>query len=166
MVPNDTYGKHIQSCAVGGQYTAIYTDSSALCWNGQGHHQRALWANIYSHCVSVLDVQELKSLLCFPFSCLMAVIRFLLLWFLLSLRPFTVWVSQWLRPKWDVTFVSVVKEFRLRVGTCHPVQLWLSPGTFDNIAITETYRTYKYLIWYFKEKSRVYFLSFSVSWHM
>lgn len=94
--------KHIQSCAAGGQYTAIYTDSSAASWNGQGHHQRALWANIFS-LRKHFRCPGIKVLLCFPFSCLMAVIRFLLLWFLFSLRPFTMWVHRWLRPTWDMS---------------------------------------------------------------
>lgn len=114
---------------MGGQYTAIYTDSSAVCWNGQGHHQRALWANIFS-LRKHFRCPGIKALLCFPFSCLMAVIRFLLLWFLLSLRPFTTWAR--LRPKWDMSFVSVVKRRNLSLFYCG-----VSPSTFSNIAMTK-----------------------------
>lgn len=51
-IPNDTHGNILmsKSYVVGGQNTVIYTDSSALCWNRQGHHQRPLCANIFLLC--------------------------------------------------------------------------------------------------------------------
>lgn len=107
--------KHIQSCAVGGQYTAIYTDSSALCWNGQGHHQRALWANIFS-LRKHFRCPGIKALSCFPFSCLMTVTRFLLLWFLLSLRPSTKWVSQ--QPKWVMSSKMISESEPVTLCDC------------------------------------------------
>lgn len=129
--------KHIQSCAVGGQYTVIYTDSSAMCWNGQGHHQRALWANIFSlrrhfRCPGI------KALLCFPFSCLMTVIRFLLLWFLLSLRPFATWVSRWLTAK-------ARREFCLSgetISECESVavRLWVNPNIYNAITLKTVHK--------------------------
>lgn len=107
--------KHIQSCAVGGQYTAIYTDSSALCWNGQGHHQRALWANIFS-LRKHFRCPGIKALSCFPLSCLMTVTRFLLLWFLLSLRPSTKWVSQ--QPKWVMSSKMISESEPVTLCDC------------------------------------------------
>lgn len=51
------------------------------CQSRRGHHQRALWANIFT-LRKHFRCPGIKGLLCLSFSCLMAVIRFLLPWFL------------------------------------------------------------------------------------
>lgn len=85
--------------------TQLLTQTAAHCVGMDRATIKELYEQIYSHCVSILDVQALKPSCVFP-SLFNGCYKIPFLMISLSLHPFTKWVSQ--QPKWDMGFVSVV----------------------------------------------------------